>query len=411
MPTPLVIEVTDDAPVAEGALPAGESTAPVFTPTPTSSPTPTAEPTRFFTPTPTATPTPEPTSTPTATASPTPTPTPTSTPTLTATPTPTVIPPTPAADVLMWDFPFAFQHKNNCGPASLSMVLRYYGENTDQEKIAAAIRPDKEDKNTRFDEMAAYAESLGYRTHYVLNGDVATIVRLVNARIPVIVRQWLKPGSDIAHFRVVIGYRDQGAKLITNDPFNGEWYTLSRKQFDAMWEAFFNEYMVIYPPEKEPLVAALIGPDWDEDRMRADALKSARLAVERHPRDAYAWHNLGIAYSLEDRWDDAATAFQKATRLGLPHRFFWYQFRALWAFNRAGDYRRVLELTEPVVKEAPSIAEVRVARGDAYVGLGEMKKAVQEYKTALEYQPTCKLAKIRLFTLTGGCAVKNHNRW
>jgi len=311
----------------------------------------------------------------------------------------------------MWDFPFDFQRKNNCGPTALSMVLRYYGVNTNQEEVAAAIRPNKEDKNTRFDEMAAYAESLGYRSHYVLNGDTDTIVRLVSAGIPVIVRQWLRSGSDIAHFRVVIGYRGLGTKLISDDPDRGEWLSLTQSRFEALWEAFFNEYMVIYPPEKEPLVTALIGRDWDRDRMEADALKAALKAVKHRPGDAYAWHNLGVAYSLEDRWPDAADAFRKAIQLGLPRRFFWYQFRALWALNRVGDYQRVLELTEPVVEEAPSIAEVRVARGDAYMGLGERQKAEEEYRAALKYQPTCKLAKVRLFALSGGCAGKNHNRW
>jgi tetratricopeptide (TPR) repeat protein len=153
------------------------------------------------------------------------------------------------------------------------------------------------------------------------------------------------------------------------------------------------------------------GRDWDRDRMEADALKAALKAVKHRPGDAYAWHNLGVAYSLEDRWPDAADAFRKAIQLGLPRRFFWYQFRALWALNRVGDYQRVLELTEPVVEEAPSIAEVRVARGDAYMGLGERQEAEEEYRAALKYQPTCKLAKVRLFALTGGCAGKNHNRW
>ncbi len=399
-PTMAVVSTTGldvASPIPQTATPTASPTSPP-TATPTATPMPTPSPTVTLTPTPTAT------------AISTLTPTPTAVP---PTQTPVVVPPTPAPNALMWDFPFTFQTRNNCGPAVLSMVLRYYGEKIDQRTVAMAIKPNKEDKSVRFDEMAAYAESLGYRTRYLTNGDVPTIVRLVSAGIPVIVRQCLRSGSDIAHFRVVIGYRRLGEKLISDDPYNGEWYTLSRKHFYELWEAFFNEYMLIYPPEKEPLVAALVGPDWDGARMKEDALKAARHAVKQSPRDAYAWHNLGVAYFLEDRWSEAAGAFRKAVSLGLPRRFFWYQFRALWTFDRTGDYQMVLDLTTPVIKEAPSIAEVHVARGDAYMGLGKEDKAEQEYRLALEYQPTCNLAKARLFALTGRCAGKNqnHNRW
>ena len=74
------------------------------------------------------------------TQQPSPTPGPTATPAATATPRPASV--SLAAPV--WEK----QDINNCGPASLSMYLRYFGWNGDQYDIASLLKPTRQDRNT-----------------------------------------------------------------------------------------------------------------------------------------------------------------------------------------------------------------------------------------------------------------------
>jgi tetratricopeptide (TPR) repeat protein len=224
-----------------------------------------------------------------------------------------------------------------------------------------------------------------------------------------VVRQWIQEGSDVAHFRMVVGYRNNGRVLICNDSYRGERISCSDGEFLRLWEPFLFEYLVVYPPEKAGVVSAIIGSHWDEERMKALALEHAGRMCKERPRDAYAWYDLGRAYFLADDMPKAADAFEKAISLGLPPRFFWYQYEALWAFNRVGRYQEVLDISSQVLSKAPSIAEVHLARGDAFMGLGRKEKAIAEYRLALKYQPTLNQAKIRLFSL--GACDRNHNHW
>ena len=302
-----------------------------------------------------------------------------------------------------------FQTKNDCGPASVAMILRYFGKQVTQKQVAEVLRPNREDKSVRPDEIVQYARQAGFGAKYLVDGDVRTITALVSAGFPVMVRQWLKEDSDIAHFRIVVGYRGSGKMLICDDSYRGQWISCSKEEFEKLWEPFLFEYIVVYPPSREKTVAAIVGDHWNEDLMKKAALEHASIAVKERPEDAFAWYNLGRAYFLEGKMPEAASAFEKALELGLPKRFFWYQYEALWAFNRTGRYREVLEISSKVIEQAPSIAEVHLARGDALLGLGQKEEAIAEYRLALKYQPTLSQAKTRLFSL--GACNPHHNRW
>ena len=95
--------------------------------------------------------------------------TPTATPTgvQTESELPTVTPtasraPVPASVVL----PFSkheYQGWNNCGPASLSMLLNFWGWEGDQTPIAKALKPNREDKNVMPYELERYVlENTGF---------------------------------------------------------------------------------------------------------------------------------------------------------------------------------------------------------------------------------------------------------
>src|SRR3990167_8951132 len=81
-------------------------------------------------------------------------------------PTPT-IPPIPSQKILPTDY-HIFQTFNNCGPAALSMALRFYGVNVSQEELGNALRPyqvpggDNDDKSVTLEELAEKSKEYGF---------------------------------------------------------------------------------------------------------------------------------------------------------------------------------------------------------------------------------------------------------
>jgi hypothetical protein len=95
------------------------------------------------------------------------------TPTLIAAPTGT---PTPAhqpaaPSVELTGLAHAWQTWNNCGAATLAMVLSYSGSTLTQADVGATLRTDKEDKNVSPEELADFARSQGRRALVRVNGD------------------------------------------------------------------------------------------------------------------------------------------------------------------------------------------------------------------------------------------------
>jgi hypothetical protein len=58
-------------------------------------------------------------------------------------------------------FTHTYQGWNNCGPATITMTMSYWGVENTQDDAAAFLKPDPEDRNVRPDEIAAYVNSLG----------------------------------------------------------------------------------------------------------------------------------------------------------------------------------------------------------------------------------------------------------
>jgi len=352
------------------------ATAPVIPPTRTvaptsrSSATPTACPTPLTTATPTSSPTPL------LTATPAPSPSPTSTP---------ILLPTLAPRVTLGDFSHEWQTWNNCGPATLAIGLSFYGVERTQADIAAVLKPNVADKNVSLAELLDYAAREGVQARVRVNGTVDLLRRLTNGFIPVLTEGWLTVGEDIGHYRIVRGYDLETDQLLTQDSYHGPNLWVSVEDFEAMWQPFFFAYTPLYRAEQEPLVASIIGADWEDGTMIARALASAQAAVESANENPYAWHNLGDALRLSGDLDGSLSAYEHAVELGLPGRFFWYQFGYFAVLNGLGQHERVLEFTQPLIEEVPSLAEVLVERGHALRSLGRKDEAIAEFEQALLY--------------------------
>lgn len=159
--------------------------------------------------------------------------------------------------------PYKYQNENNwCGPASLAMVLSYWGEYVSQENIAdSVINPDN---LTKCENLAKYAKSLGFNAFY----DSITIEELkenISMGYPIIVLQRFSLDYSWGHFRVVIGYDVE--TIINHDPLQGENYNLSYDDFVELWkiEKYENEFVAVYPStppirDTTPPIISIISP-------------------------------------------------------------------------------------------------------------------------------------------------------
>jgi predicted double-glycine peptidase len=81
----------------------------------------------------------------------------------------------------------AWQTWNNCGPATLAMVLSYSGSTLTQADVGVTLRTDKEDKNVSPEELADFARSQGLRALVRVNGDADRLRLLLSNGVPVVI--------------------------------------------------------------------------------------------------------------------------------------------------------------------------------------------------------------------------------
>ena len=111
------------------------------------------------------------------------------------------------AQVLLAGVRHEWQTWNNCGPATLSFQLSYFGSALRQEDIRRALRPNKEDKNVNLGEMAAFAQSQGLQALVRAHGDADRLRLLLSNGLPVLIETRLEPhpNDGMGHFRLLTG--------------------------------------------------------------------------------------------------------------------------------------------------------------------------------------------------------------
>lgn len=321
-------------------------------------------------------------------ATPQPTPTETPLPTATFTPTPVPLPPLPDL-VQLGPMTHEYQKLNNCGPVSLAVAANFYGLNITQFDAADVVKGGPGDKNVSPDEMVAYLRGLGLEAVYRVNGNAEILQRLTANNIPVIVHQWLARPDDgvlVGHYRVVSGYDRLQNTFTTTDPYLGPGYTIDGAQFEDWWRPFNRGYIPVFRSDQAELVASLLAEDWDSTNNWERALLQAQSEAETLA-DGYAFFNLGDSRLALDNADEAVTAYDRAFTFTFPEHFLWYQFGPLEAYNRIGDYQRVLALTADIIAHAGDLEEARLQRGAAYLGLGDAAAARTEIEKALQANP------------------------
>lgn len=335
---------------------------------------------------PAATPTPE------TSATPLPSPTPTF--------TPTPIPATARLEGTVHEY----QKFNNCGPATLSMALSYWGWEGNQLVTRAFLRPfadDIDDKNVGPHEMVAYVErETGLRALARVGGDIQLLKNLLAAGFPVIVEKGFEPPGEewMGHYGLLTGYEDDRARFISQDAYIMADFPVPYAELEPRWRDFNSVFVVLYPPEQEAAVMEVLGSYADPETNYRMAAERARQESETlGGRDRFfALYNLGSSLVGLGDYNGAALAYDQAFQVygslpkeQRPWRMLWYQDGPYAAYYHAGRYQDVINLADTTlsVLAQKTLEEAFYWRGLAREGLGNLEGAVQDLERAYQLNP------------------------
>jgi hypothetical protein len=286
---------------------------------------------------------------------------------------------------------------NNCGAATLAMLLRMYGWEGNQDTIASIIKPDIDDKNVNIDELVYYVRNkTGWlNAEYRVAGDIELLKRLIANGYPVIIESGMLLDQSYrinddrwgGHYLLVTGYDNDTALFTTQDSWYSANKLLTYKELNENWKAFNRAYLLVFLPDQINTIKDLVGENWDEETNRVNALNQAYVETEANPEDAFAWFNVGTNLLYFDRNTAAAQAYDTAIRLGIPQRMLRHQFGPFIAFFKTGRNDDLKALAEYALRITPTSEENRLWYGWALFREGDTAAAVDEFNKALHVNP------------------------
>ena len=138
-------------------------------------------------------------------------------------------------------------HASMCGPASLKMVLAYYGIEKSEQELAQLAGTDPK-LGTSAEGLKKAAESLGFKVEIKNNNTYEDIQAWLDKKVPVIVN-WFTRGridyseSDVpdGHLSVVVGLDNENIYL--QDPEIGKLRKIARDDFMRVWFDFTGDHI------------------------------------------------------------------------------------------------------------------------------------------------------------------------
>lgn len=310
--------------------------------------------------------------------------------------TPEAMPPIPSAYRLQ-NVGFEYQQWNNCGPATLTNALTYFGYQNDQSRAANWLKPDREDKNvspwqmetfvnTQVGELPVFAKTRA-------GGTIELMKRLLANNFPVIIEKGYDPEPDrlgwMGHYLLLIGYDDSVGVFITHDSYIAPSYNYTYDYIREYWQHFNYTYLVLYTADREAELNAILGTDADITQNAINALEIARQEAIADQSDKFAWFNMGTNFVALGMYEQAATAYDQARTLGLPWRMMWYQFGPFEAYYQTGRYDDMLVLAQANLNDGGGhyVEETYYYGGLAREGKGEYERALNNYNEAIRFNP------------------------
>ena len=347
----------------------------------------------------------------------TPTPGPTLAPTITTTPVP--------ASVKLPGVTYIDRKNrwNYCGPANLSMALKYWGWKGNRDDIARVIKPGVQDPKLDFIQQGRsdvnvmpyelvdfVNDRTEFRALYRLGGSVELIKNMLAAGLPLIVekgyyeKDYAGRIAWLGHYQFVTGYDDSTNELIVQDTWNdGPNFHIPYDKFTSgeAWLSFDYLFIVVYPPDRESEVLRLLGPYSDQRWAAQHALSTAESLIPRtNGIDLFfAWFAKGTSHVALQEYADAATAYDQAfsiydsigkNDIQRPYRTMWYQTGPYWAYFYTARYQDVINLANVTLTETiskPTLEESIYWRGRAEYMIGDTQSALKDYRESLRLHP------------------------
>jgi tetratricopeptide (TPR) repeat protein len=308
-------------------------------------------------------------------------------------PTPTAIP----GSIELAAPAYEKQSLNNCGPATLTMHLRYYGWDGNQSKISDLIKPKREDRNVNVEELVSYVntEVPGLEIQYRVGGDIQMLKKLLAAGFPVTIEEtfimaesyWANDDRWAGHYLLLTGYDDVAQQFISQDVFVGPNFKVPYSVLEKNWKAFNHVYILIYPPDQRETVQSVLAEEWDANANRQHAMEKAQQEAEKDSTDSYAWFNLGTNLVYFEKYSQAANAYDEARKDGLPQRMLRYQFGPFFAYFHTGRMEDLMAILDYALKRTPTSEEAMLWMGWAVYRQGDKEAAANWFGKALEAHP------------------------
>jgi len=149
------------------------------------------------------------------------------------------------ASIELVEVPFHSQEEYQCGPASLAMVLQYYGAPVDQDEITRALYIPSVRGTLNLD-LEFYARRRGFQARS-FEGTLARAKEEIRQGRPLIVFQDLGAALwPVPHFAVLLGYDDRAGAVVLHSGTT-PYRVLSYAEFERSWVARRSWALLIVP--------------------------------------------------------------------------------------------------------------------------------------------------------------------
>lgn len=286
---------------------------------------------------------------------------------------------------------------NNCGPATLTMALSYFGYENNQQLAAQWLKPNSEDKNVSPWQMTEFVNTqlpdLSVQALARSGGTLHLLKELISSDFPVIIEEGYDPEPErlgwMGHYLLLHSYDDTQATFITHDSYSGPNLPYSYEHIEKFWQHFNYNYIVLYQSNQWEKLQEILGNNIDPNQNYVNALEIARAEALDNPQDTFAWFNMGTNYAALSMFEEATIAYDQARKLGIPWRMLWYQFSIYEAYNAVGRYEDTIELARMVLNDGGGqyVEETYYYAGVAREGFGEVNRALDNYNAAITFNP------------------------
>ena len=167
------------------------------------------------------------------------------------------------ASHLLTGFTWEQQGYNNCGPASIRVLMSYWDVEFEEDEAADFLEPNAEDPNVRPEELAAFVEQFGYQVTIRDGGNIDLLKQFILAGYPVMIETGYDPEPTTigwtSHFLTLAGYSDVDQEFIAMDTYRRPNWAYPYEEIDHFWRQFNRRYLVAHRPDQ---AAARSGSSW-----------------------------------------------------------------------------------------------------------------------------------------------------